>query len=248
MRRSRAMAHDDQLKIPIGGRKDVGRPPRMPRIPHRLTPSPRLINAIVKVAYMRVGRTAGYVAYIERDGSAGPATPDGTTAAQGYSGYMAREGAGERGQRAALFTREGHAIDREAFVNRSVGDPRVWTLIVSPGRNDLDMERYVREFMLQLELDLGRRLDYLGATHRNTPFTHAHVVLRGTDRDGQEFRMPRPYIQHGLRNRATEIATRARELGWVRQPEAAHDGSPLTRLGHRLARWMAAHAREGRDR
>jgi len=117
----------------------------------RQTSTPK---AIVKVGYMRSGRVAGYARYIERDGTAGPAR-DGTTAAQGYSGYMGRDGAGEDGQRAQLFTRVGETVDREAFVNRSQGDPRAWTIIVSPGSNHLDMERYIREFMLQMEIDLG---------------------------------------------------------------------------------------------
>ena len=210
------------------------------------------IQAIVKVGYFRAGRVPGYLAYIERDGTAGPVARDGTTAVQGYSGYMAREGAGEDGQRAELFTREGQTVDREAFVTRSQGDPRAWTIIVSPGSNDLDMERYVREFMLQLELDLDRRLDCIAATHRNTAFTHSHILLRGQDREGHEFRMPRHYIAHGLRQRATEIATRARELGWVRMTLSletpAHEASHLARLQRTLARWMASHAREGQER
>jgi type IV secretory pathway VirD2 relaxase len=204
------------------------------------------------VGYFRAGRVPGYVQYIERDGTAGPVARDGTTAAQGYSGYIGRDGAGEGGQRAELFTREGQAMDREAFVNRGRGDPRAWTIIISPGSNDLDMARYVREFMLQMEFDLGRRLDWIAAVHRNTEFTHSHVLLRGQDREGHEFRMPRHYIAHGLRQRATEIATRARELGWVRMTLSletpAHEASHLARLQRTLARWMASHAREGQER
>ena len=68
-------------------------------------------------------------------------------------------GLAKMGHGQMLFTHEGQTVDREAFVTRSQGDPRAWTIIVSPGHNDLDMERYVREFMLQLELDLDVRLD-----------------------------------------------------------------------------------------
>jgi hypothetical protein len=242
---SRVIAYDEQLRIAIGGRKDLGRAPRMPRLPRVQSPSSSAVNAIVKVAYMRTGRTAGYLAYIERDGSAGPAPQDGTTAAQGYSGYMAREGAGEAGQRAELFTREGQVVDREAFVNRSVGDPRVWALIVSPGRNDLDMERYIREFMRQMELDRGKRFDWLAAVHRNTPYTHAHILLRGKDRDGHAFRLPKEYLTQALAQQATAMARLFVERGWLRtvghrRAQAAGIGWPELAV-----RWFTWHAREG---
>jgi type IV secretory pathway VirD2 relaxase len=207
-------------------------------------------QAIVKVGYFRAGRVPGYLQYIERDGTAGPTARDGTTAAQGYSGYIGREGAGEGGQRAELFTWNGQMVDREAFVHRSQGDPRAWTIIVSPGPHDLDMERYVREFMRQLAMDLGRPLDYIAAVHRNTSYTHAHILLRGRDREGHEFRIPRRYFSHDLRQRATDIATRAHELGWVRETgkKPMHTAWSLDQMSRTLARWMTAHAREGRAR
>jgi len=45
----------------------------------------------------------------------------------------------------------------------------------------------------------------------DTEHPHAHVVLRGVDRDGREVRLARAYISNGLRIRAQEIATE--ELG-----------------------------------
>ena len=158
MPHSRVLAHDDALDVHLGGRQEHSRSPRLPLVRASSAPRSTALKAIVKVGYFRAGRVPGYLQYIERDGTAGPVARDGTTAAQGYSGYIGRDGAGEGGQRAELFTREGQAVDREAFVNRGRGDPRAWTIIISPGSNDLDMARYVREFMLQMELDLGNGL------------------------------------------------------------------------------------------
>ena len=251
MPRSRVIAPDDALHVQLGGRADQERGARLPALPVS-RPKRAGVQAIVKVGYFRAGRVPGYLAYIERDGTAGPVGRDGTTAVQGYSGYIGREGAGTDGQRAELYTQEGQVVDREAFVTRSVGDPRAWTIIVSPGSNDLDMERYVRECMLQLALDLGTRLDWIAAVHRNTEYTHAHVLLRGRDGAGQEFRLSRRYISRGLRTRATEIATRAREMGWVRQAptrgDPGREASSIIRFQRALVRWMAAHARDGQER
>ena len=240
MPRSRIIAHDDDLHIQLGGRQGLIPKVRVPR-QSRVKVG---VQAIVKVGYMRASRVKGYAQYIERDGTAGPAR-DGTTAAQGYSGYIGRAGAGADGQRAELFTRVGQAVDREAFVTRSQGDPPAWTIIVSPG-NGLDMTRYVRELMTQVELDLGKKLDYIAATHRNTKYTHSHILMRGKDRDGHAFRLPREYLSHGLRTRATEIAHLFRELGYVRESPVIERQE--TRRDRQMEAWARQHAREGHGR
>lgn len=247
MPRSRIINHDDDLHVRLGGRQGPGAKVWLPSLGK--TTSRPAVKAIVKVGYMRASRVKGYAQYIERDGTAGP-TRDGTTATQGYSGYIARDGAGEDGQRAELFTRVGQVVDRETFVERSQGDPRAWTIIVSPGSNNLDMERYIREFMVQVELDLGKKLDYLAAIHRNTKFTHAHILMRGKDRDGRGFRLPQEYMTHGLRTRATEIARLFRALGYVRELPAMGRSLPdhghFSRRQHTLDALTRQHAREGR--
>jgi len=247
MPRARFINPDESLHVRLGGRQGPGPGVKLPSLGH--TTAPRAgVTAIVKVGYMRAGRVKGYAQYIERDGTAGPSR-DGTTAAQGYSGYIGRDGSGEDGQRAQLFTREGHTVDREAFVNRSQGDPRAWTIIVSPG-NGLDMERYIRELMVQVELDLGKQLDWIAATHRNTKFTHSHILLRGKDRDGRGFRIDRDYIREGLRTRATDIAQLYRELGYAREMPTVgiplFDHARLGRLQRAAEAWIGRHAREGR--
>jgi hypothetical protein len=248
MPHSRIINHDEDLHVRLGGRQGPGPGVRLPSLGKTTTSRPA-VQAIVKVDYMRSSRVKGYAQYIERDGTAGPIR-DGTTAAQGYSGYIAREGAGEDGQRAQLFTRVGQVVDREAFMNRSHGDPRAWTIIVSPGSNNLDMERYIREFMVQVELDLGKKLDYLAAIHRNTKYTHAHILMRGKDREGRSFRLPQDYMTQGLRGRATEIAHLFRALGYVREPQMVRppvlDQSRIVRLQRALWAWIRQHAREGR--
>jgi len=252
MARSRVIAHDDELHVRLRGRTGQGHGARLPSV--RLSAPTRTtgVQAIVKVGYFRAGRVPGYLQYIERDGTAGPVARDGTTAAQGYSGYMSRDGAGTEGQRAQLFTREGQTVDREAFVNRTQGDPRAWTIIVAPAANGLDMTRYTREFMRQLELDLGKQLDWVAAVHYNTAHDHAHILMRGQDREGREFRIKRDYLGHGMAARAAEIATLYRELGRVRDLQAGAEPPPgvsrLARLQRRLEAWITVHARDGHER
>src|SRR4051812_17796526 len=65
--------------------------------------------------------------------------------------------------------------------------------------------------MSQVEKDTGRRLIWAAVNHYNTDNPHAHIVVRGVDRDGDEFRIDRGYLANGMRWRAQEILTR--ELG-----------------------------------
>jgi type IV secretory pathway VirD2 relaxase len=65
--------------------------------------------------------------------------------------------------------------------------------------------------MARVERDLGRKLEWAAVNHRDTDHPHAHIILRGVDRDGCEVRLDRSYISNGLRWRAQEIATE--ELG-----------------------------------
>src|SRR5689334_11840972 len=65
--------------------------------------------------------------------------------------------------------------------------------------------------MARVERDLGRRLEWAAVNHHDTGHPHAHIVVRGVDRDGVELRMDRAYVSRGLRWRAQELASE--ELG-----------------------------------
>ncbi len=88
------------------------------------------------------------------------------------------------------------------------GDPLLWKIIISPERgNEIDMERFTRDLLAQMDKDLGRRLEWTAVVHSNTEHRHIHLVVRGIDRDGQEVKMPREYISRGIRERAQELVT-----------------------------------------
>jgi type IV secretory pathway VirD2 relaxase len=85
-------------------------------------------------------------------------------------------------------------------------------VIVSPeDATELDLTAYVRRLMATVEKDLGQPLEWAAVNHFDTEHPHAHVVLRGVDRDGCEVRLDRGDISNGLRWRAQELATE--ELG-----------------------------------
>jgi type IV secretory pathway VirD2 relaxase len=61
--------------------------------------------------------------------------------------------------------------------------------------------------MAQMEVDLGTRLDWVAVDHWDTDNPHTHVVLRGRHEAGHDLVIAREYITHGMRHRASQLAT-----------------------------------------
>lgn len=61
--------------------------------------------------------------------------------------------------------------------------------------------------MRRTERDLGTRLEWVAVDHWDTDNPHSHVVVRGKDEKGENLVIGREYISHGMRTRASEIAT-----------------------------------------
>ena len=74
-------------------------------------------------------------------------------------------------------------------------------LILSPGRQDVDMYEYTREVMYELGREKGMDLTWRAVIHDNTEHIHAHVCLMAKTDSGQRVRLNR------------EDHHRAREIG-----------------------------------
>lgn len=59
-------------------------------------------------------------------------------------------------------------------------------LIVSPGLQGVDMQRYTRELMQRIGDEKGLDLDWRAVVHQNTDHDHAHVIVFGKDKNGRE--------------------------------------------------------------
>jgi type IV secretory pathway VirD2 relaxase len=138
-------------------------------------------------------------------------TARGYKAARLHLGYLERDGVERDGSPGRLYgADEGFAAD--GFRARLENEQRQFRFIVSPEDGDsLDLKEFARRFMKQVERDTGRRLIWAGVNHYNTANPHVHIVIRGVDRDGDDVRIDRQYISHGMRWRAQEILTQ--ELG-----------------------------------
>ncbi len=134
-----------------------------------------------------------------------------------HAGYLGRDSASADGKAGVFYdaAREGVAGRQE--VAHWAEDRHHFRVIISPERgSDIpDMTAYVREVMARVEKDLasagaieeGTKLEWIAINHHNTDNPHAHVVLRGRQENGQDLVIPRAYLAHGMRGRASEVAT-----------------------------------------
>jgi type IV secretory pathway VirD2 relaxase len=74
-----------------------------------------------------------------------------------------------------------------------------------------DLKAFTRDLVVQMESDLGTRLDWVGIAHWNTDNPHVHLVVRGVADDGCDLVISRDYISHGFRSRAEDLVSA--ELG-----------------------------------
>ncbi len=173
-------------------------------------------------------------------------TSSGAKAASLHLRYIERGGVEKDGSRGVLYTADGPAR-AETFEQPRAGEKHQFRLIVSPEDGaELDLTVYVRRLMATVERDLGRRIEWVAANHYDTGHPHAHVVVRGVDRDGQELRLDRGYISRGLRWRAQELATQ--ELGPRREVDVrrAHDREVTQDRFTALDRELARRAKDNR--
>ncbi len=127
--------------------------------------------------------------------------------------YIERDGVTRDGQRGQAYGAEIDAADLKAFEERGKGDRHQFRFIVSvEDAGELeDLRGYTREFMQRMSTDLETRLDWVAVDHWDTDNPHTHIVLRGRAGEGrgkgQDLVIAPDYMAHGMRIRASELAT-----------------------------------------
>ncbi|WP_304308379.1 DUF3363 domain-containing protein [Pseudacidovorax intermedius] len=144
--------------------------------------------------------------------------------------YIERDGVRRDGSPGRAYGPNTEAADLEAFEERGRGDRHQFRFIVSPeDAAELDdLPGFTRRLMEQMATDLETSLDWVAVDHWDTDNPHTHVVLRGrvgSGRDARDLVIAPDYIAHGIRLRASEIATewlgprteREIQQGWQRE-------------------------------
>ena len=161
--------------------------------------------------------------------------------AQSHLRYIQRDGTSRDGERGQLYSRAETQAEGDAFLERGQDDRHQFRFIVSPedGAELSDLTAYTRDLMGRMEADLGTRLDWVAVNHYNTGHPHVHVIVRGKDELGEDLVINGDYMVHGIRERASELATL--ELGHVSEIEqtrkltAEIDQDRFTRIDRDMA-------------
>ncbi|UUZ77787.1 relaxase/mobilization nuclease and DUF3363 domain-containing protein [Polaromonas sp. P1(28)-13] len=137
----------------------------------------------------------------------------GTKSVSTHLRYIERDGVTRDGQRGQAYGAETDRADLKAFEERGKGDRHQFRFIVSvEDAGELeDLRGYTREFMQRMVTDLETRLDWVAVDHWDTDNPHTHIVLRGRAGEGrgkgQDLVIAPDYMAHGMRMRASELAT-----------------------------------------
>jgi len=156
--------------------------------------------------------------------------------------YVQRDGVTREGDPGELYDAGSNRADGKAFTERGGEDRHQFRFIVAPEDSTelADLKPFVRDLMLQMESDLGTRLDWVAADHFNTGHPHSHIVVRGKDDQGKDLVIARDYIAHGIRARASELITRElgpeSELELLRKLENEVGAERFTRLDRAILR------------
>ncbi len=136
--------------------------------------------------------------------------------------YLSRESATNRAtQRQAGFDEARQKLDAAACLDawQQAGDPRLWKIIVSPEFGEqLSMQQLARGVMAGVEKEIGASVEWVAVAHYNTGHAHVHIAMRGIARQGDEIRLPRQFVQHGMRRIAEDWCTE--QLGYRTRAQA----------------------------
>jgi type IV secretory pathway VirD2 relaxase len=136
----------------------------------------------------------------------------GAKAVSTHLRYIERDGVMRDGQKGVAYGADTDAADLKGFEERGRGDRHQFRFIVSPedAVEIEDLQGFTRRLMQRMAVDLETKLDWVAVDHWDTDNPHTHIVLRGwagSERKGQDLVIAPDYMAHGIRLRASEIAT-----------------------------------------
>ncbi len=143
----------------------------------------------------------------------------GGGAQRAHISYLEREGAGRGEERAQFYDDTAEGLNGQDWLKEHAEDRHHFRFIVSPEDADKmsDLKPSVRDLVSQMEIDLGAKLEWIAVDHYNTEHPHTHIVMSGKRADGKDLVIPRDYLSHGMRERASALVTR--ELGLQSEAE-----------------------------
>jgi hypothetical protein len=138
-----------------------------------------VIHRYVKVGGDGVGRSKAHIRYIQHR--------------RGDDKERVDDDAGVRRARRELFDGGRDSLERREINNlierERPGGVAIHKLTLSPGVQGVDLREYTRQVMDEFGKEKGWDLQWAAAMHKNTDHDHIHVVILGSDANGQRIRI-----------------------------------------------------------
>jgi hypothetical protein len=90
---------------------------------------------------------------------------------------------------------------------QEAGDKRLFKIVLSPEDQKADFAKAAEAVIGRIERHFNGEVEWGGVIHRNTDHPHAHIIVRGRLRSGEELILPRELIRSGLREAAQRSLT-----------------------------------------
>ncbi|MCZ7618414.1 MAG: DUF3363 domain-containing protein [Myxococcota bacterium] len=155
--------------------------------------------------------------------------------------YLSRTGAQREGAKGLGFdaTRDDVELPDRLDAWQKAKDQRLWKIVVSPEAGDrVDLREHARRLVMQMEADLGTKLEWAAIDHHDTDHPHVHIVVRGIGEKGKPLFISRDYVRSGMRARSQELLTRTlghrHELDRKRERERAVHAPRITEIDRSL--------------
>lgn len=139
----------------------------------------------------------------------------GTGSWGAHGRYLSRKGAQQENTKGQGFNAERDDVNlaRELSAWEKAEDQQHFRIMISPENGErMDLREHVRAVVVQMQTDLGEKLQWAAIDHYNTDNPHVHLLVRGVRENGEILRIAPDYIKRGIREISKGLATQ--ELGY----------------------------------
>ncbi|GHU40357.1 hypothetical protein FACS1894190_07160 [Spirochaetia bacterium] len=114
--------------------------------------------------------------------------------------YLIREGAGKEGGRAEIYG----TPEEEYRKNMAAKNFRIF---LSPQSDKVDLRVLTENFVKKLEVETGYKFYWQAAEHYNTAHPHAHLLINGTGKTGEDVIIKKDIVKRFMRELARDTCT-----------------------------------------
>jgi hypothetical protein len=121
--------------------------------------------------------------------------------------YLPQENKKQVLEKPELFSEDG-MVDPEFLASyHAAMTDKHFKFIISPDSQAVNCEALTKTLVKRLEAVTGKRFSWMAAVHTDTDHIHAHLLINGTDKDGEDVYFDKILIKKTIREMSRQICT-----------------------------------------